>query len=105
MHPDDARARGIADGARVRVANRHGALEAAVRLSDQLMPGVVAMTHGWGQGASPGLTVAQRSAGVNCNVLLPSGPGAFEPISNQSHMTGIPVEVQPLAATAAVAGG
>ena len=42
-----------------------------------------------------GLQVAQRTAGVNCNVLLPSGPGAFEPVSNQSHMTGIPVAVTP----------
>ncbi|MDO9313980.1 MAG: molybdopterin-dependent oxidoreductase, partial [Burkholderiaceae bacterium] len=96
MHPDDARARQIADGDRVRIANRFGTVEAPVRLSAQLMPGVVAMTHGWGQGASPGLSVAQRTAGVNCNVLLPSGPGAFEPISNQSHMTGIPVEVRPV---------
>jgi hypothetical protein len=36
---------------------------------------------------------AQKTAGVNCNVLLPSGAGAYEPISNQSHMTGIPVDV------------
>ncbi len=95
MHPDDAEARQITDGASVRIANRFGMVEAQVKLSDQLMPGVVAMTHGWGQGASVGLSVAQRTAGVNCNVLLPSGPGAFEPISNQSHMTGIPVEVRP----------
>jgi anaerobic selenocysteine-containing dehydrogenase len=94
MHPDDARARHIADGDRVCIANPFGALEAPVKLSGQLMPGVVAMAHGWGQGASPGLSVAQRTAGVNCNVLLPSGPGAFEPISNQSHMTGIAVDVR-----------
>lgn len=103
MHPDDARARRIADGDPVRVANRFGAVETRVRFSDQLMPGVVAMTHGWGQAASPGLSVAQRTAGVNCNVLLPSGPGAFEPISNQSHMTGIAVEVAPAPSSAAAA--
>jgi len=95
MHPDDARIRRIVDGDRVRVANQFGAVETRVQLTDQLMPGVVALTHGWGQAASPGLSVAQRTAGVNCNVLMPSGPGAFEPISNQSHMTGIPVEVDP----------
>lgn len=95
MHPDDARARQIAEGQTVRLFNRHGAVEAPVKLSDQLMPGVVAMAHGWGQAASAGLSVAQRSAGVNCNVLLPSGPGSYEPISNQSHMTGIAVEVRP----------
>jgi anaerobic selenocysteine-containing dehydrogenase len=95
MHPDDARVRQIGDGASVRISNRYGTIEAPVKLSDELMPGVVAMTHGWGHGSTPGMRVAQQTAGVNCNVLLPSGPGAFEPISNQAHMTGIPVDVTP----------
>jgi hypothetical protein len=30
---------------------------------------------------------------VNANVLLPGGPGSYDPFSNQSFMTGIPVEV------------
>jgi hypothetical protein len=37
-------------------------------------------------------------------VLLPSGPGSFEPFSNQSFMTGIAVDLQaaqPLAAVVA----
>jgi anaerobic selenocysteine-containing dehydrogenase len=99
MHPDDAAARRIADGAEVRISNRFGAIEAPVRISDALMPGVVAMTHGWGHAATPGMQFAQRTAGVNCNVLLPSGAEAFEPLSNQAHMTGIPVDVACLEAT------
>ena len=39
------------------------------------------------------MTVAKNAPGVNCNVLLPSGPGSFEPLSNQAHMTGITVQV------------
>jgi hypothetical protein len=64
------------------------------------MRGVVAMTHGWGHARSSGMTFAQQTPGVNCNVLLPSGPGAYEPISNQAHMTGIPVDVAPVAQAA-----
>ena len=96
MHPEDAALRQIEDGATVRVANCNGALEAPVKLSTDLMRGVVAMTHGWGHARSNGMRYAQQTPGVNCNVLLPSGPGAYEPISNQAHMTGIPVEVAPL---------
>ena len=55
-----------------------------------------AQTHGWGQGESRGMRVASGAPGVNCNALLPSGPGSFEPLSNQAHMTGIPVSVTPL---------
>ncbi len=100
MHPDEAAARGVADAAVVRISNRFGAIEAPVRITDTLMPGVVAMTHGWGQGATPGMRVAHDTAGVNCNALLPSGAQAFEPISNQAHMTGIPVEVAAVGTTA-----
>lgn len=93
MHPDDAELRQIADGDNVKVANSNGELATQVKYSDDLMPGVVAMSHGWGHQRSKGMRVASSKPGVNCNVLLPSGPKSFEPISNQAHMTGIPVEV------------
>jgi anaerobic selenocysteine-containing dehydrogenase len=95
MHPEDAAARGVAEGDRVRIWNERGAVEVDVRLDDGLMAGVVAMTHGWGNGRTPGMRVASRHPGVNVNVLLPSGPGSYETVSNQAHMTGIPVEVAP----------
>jgi len=93
MHPDDAQARQLADGDQVRVHNDYGELEAPLKLTDELMPGVVAMTHGGGQARTPGMRVAQAAPGANCNRLLPSGPGSFEPLSNQAHMTGIAVRV------------
>ena len=94
MHPADAEIRQIREGDQVSISNVNGALETQVRLTDELMQGVVAMTHGWGHERSPGMTVASKSPGVNPNALLPCGPGSFEPLSNQSHMTGIPVEVR-----------
>jgi len=93
MHPSDAEIRQIADGAEVVVFNDSGRITAPVRLTDDLMEGVVAMTHGWGHQQSRGMSVANENHGVNCNALLPSGPGSFDPLSNQAHMTGIPVEV------------
>lgn len=46
LHPDDARARGIADGDVVRVFNERGACLAGARLSEQVMAGVVRMATG-----------------------------------------------------------
>jgi len=92
MNPDDAQRLGLADGARVTCRSAHGALDATLAYDADLMPGVVSMTHGWGH-AGGGLRVAQKHPGVNANALLPSGPGSYEPLSNQAHMTGIPVEV------------
>ena len=96
MHPGDAEKRQIVDGAQVTISNANGSIECPVKLSDELIEGVVAMTHGWGHKASNGMRLAQKKAGVNCNVLLPSGSNSFEPLSNQAHMTGIPVDVAPL---------
>ncbi|MFQ5696878.1 MAG: molybdopterin-dependent oxidoreductase [Myxococcota bacterium] len=95
MNPEDARSRGFADAARVSVKSAHGEVETQIRLDESLRPGVVAMTHGWGNARTSGMQVAQRHPGANANILLPAGPGSFEPLSSQAHMTGIRVEVAP----------
>ena len=73
-------------------------MEVELKLASDLRPGVVAMTHGWGNSRTPGMRLAQKTAGANANLLLPSGPGSFDPLSNQAHMTGVPVEVEAAAA-------
>jgi anaerobic selenocysteine-containing dehydrogenase len=50
VHPDDARARGIADGARVRVYNDRGQFRCPARVSDDARPGVVVAPMGWWNG-------------------------------------------------------
>jgi len=94
MHPHDAEKRQIREGDKVSVSNHRGEVIAPVRISDEFMQGVVAMSHGWGHQKASGMRVAQKLPGVNCNILLPSGKDSFEPLSNQAHMTGIPVEVR-----------
>jgi anaerobic selenocysteine-containing dehydrogenase len=70
MHPADAEARGLAAGTRVRISSRVGAVEAAVELTDDIMPGVVSLPHGWGHGrAGATLTVAAQHPGVSINDL------------------------------------
>jgi anaerobic selenocysteine-containing dehydrogenase len=83
----------------VRISNDVGSIEAAVALDTDLRPGVVAMTHGFGFAANPAMSVAHAHPGVNVNELAPSGPGTFEPLSGMSHLTGIPVKVEGIAAT------
>src|SRR5207253_10039811 len=41
LHPDDAGRRGLADGARVRLFNERGAVGLVLRVSDEVLPGVV----------------------------------------------------------------
>ena len=98
MHPKDARALGLEDGTTVHVTSDHGDVRAMLEIDGDLMRGVVSMVHGWGHKGSPRMRVAAGSPGTNPNALLPIGPGSFEPLSSQAHMTGIPVRVEAAAA-------
>ncbi|WP_420452261.1 molybdopterin-containing oxidoreductase family protein [Ilumatobacter sp.] len=93
MDPADAERLGLSDGDEIVVTSAHGEVGATVEVDDTLMPGVVSMVHGWGHDASPKMRVASAHPGTNPNALLPSGPGSFEPLSSQAHMTGIAVTV------------
>ncbi len=94
MHPDEAAALGLSRGDSVVVTSANGEVSATLELDDDLMPGVVWLVHGWGHTASPRLRVAAATPGTNPNALLPTGPGSYEPLSSQAHMTGIPVTVR-----------
>ena len=96
MHPDDMRRLGLRERMLVRVATDADAIELPVRGDSDLMPGVVAVTHGWGHAEAAGMRVAQQLPGVNPNRLLSSGPGRCEPLGNMTHMTGVPVRVDPV---------
>jgi len=93
MNPVDATDRALAEGQHVRVHNEHGSLVAELAFDAHLRPGVVAMSHGFGNEGTSGMPVAQSHPGVNVNRLSPSGPGSFDPISAMGQLTGIPVEV------------
>lgn len=93
MHPDDVTRLGLSDGTEVTVASDHGNIIATVRADEDLRQGVVAMTHGWGHANNPRLRLAHNHPGTNVNALLPTGAGSYDPLSNMSFMTGIPVTV------------
>lgn len=95
MHPRDLAAHGLTDGQRVCVRSRVGEVEIEVQASDEVMPGVVSLPHGFGH-ARPGvrMSVASAHAGVSINDLtdeqyadVPSGNAA---------LNGTPVSVRAL---------
>jgi anaerobic selenocysteine-containing dehydrogenase len=95
VHPDDAAAAGLADGDRAEIRSATGSITLPVVLDDDLMPGVIAIPHGWGHRGADGLAVAQAAAGENVNVLAPDGPDACEPLSGMARLTAIPVDLRP----------
>ncbi len=67
LHPDDAAARGLTAGDRVRIHNDRGAFEAEVEITDAVRPGVVASSKGYwpkmlGGEANVNATVDERDS-------------------------------------------
>ncbi|MFW5925889.1 MAG: molybdopterin-containing oxidoreductase family protein [Myxococcota bacterium] len=95
MHPEDATQAGLGDGDYADVASAVSTVRLPVKLLEDLMPGTVALPHGWGHQHAEGLSVARKTRGVNVNLLAADGPERLERISGMAHLTGIPVDVRP----------
>ncbi len=95
MHPEDAGKAGLAEGAFADVSSTTGTVRIPVKYLSELMPGTVALPHGWGHQPARGLSVASKTRGVNVNLLSADGPQNLDPLSGMSHLTGIPVTVKP----------
>ena len=95
IHPDDAAARGLADGAEAEVASPRGAVRLKAEVSDSMMPGTVSIPHGWGHGLDGvGLSVARERPGVSVNDV--TDDLAIDPLSNNAGLSGVLVEVRAL---------
>jgi anaerobic selenocysteine-containing dehydrogenase len=94
VHPDDASRLGLVDGENAVVRSRAGEIVVPVEVTDDVMPGVVSIPHGWGHDL-PGvsLSVAGKHAGTNSNLL--ADELVVEPLSGTAVLNGIPVELEP----------
>ena len=74
MHPDDMAARALTEGERVRIASAHGSVEARVKADATLRPGVVTLSHGWGDGQGANVnqltSLSDRRAPINAMPVL-----------------------------------
>ncbi len=95
MNPRDGARLGVESGALVEVRSEVASVRLPVELTDDMMPGAVALPHGWGHQDADGLSVARRTTGANVNLLAADGPDALEYFSGMAKLNGIWVEVTP----------
>ena len=68
MHPTDAAQRHLGPGQKVSVRSRVGSVEVPIEITEEMMPGVVSIPHGWGHDRlGIQLEVAQQHAGESIN--------------------------------------
>ena len=91
MNPADLASRELIDGSRVRVTSRVGSVEVEVAATDDLMPGVVSLPHGYGHARDGVLMTRSREVpGVSINDL--TDPELLD-VSGNAALNGVPVAV------------
>lgn len=92
ISPQDAERMALHNGGSARITSRVGSVVAPVEITDDLMPGVVSLPHGWGHDDDAAqLSVAQAHPGVNTNVL--TDDQAYDVASGTAVLFGTPVTV------------
>lgn len=92
VHPDDARRLGLSSGGTAQVQSRVGKVTAPVEVTDEVMPGIVCLPHGWGYDEDGiEMHTAKTKPGVNSNAL--TDDAALDALSGNCALNGIPVQV------------
>ena len=92
INPLDASTIGVEAGGNIKVRSKAGELIAPVELTEDILPGVVSLPHGWGHGLDGTTTeVANAHAGVNSNIL--TDEAEVDAVSGNAVLNGIPVEL------------
>jgi anaerobic selenocysteine-containing dehydrogenase len=94
MHPADAARHGVEEAERVKVASDTGSVEVPLEISDEMMPGVVSLPHGWGH-HRPGTrqAVAAEHPGASLNDL--TDDQRVDALTGVAAFSGVPVTVEP----------
>ncbi|QXH55621.1 molybdopterin oxidoreductase family protein [Pseudomonas maumuensis] len=93
MHPQDMHQRQLQDGQLVTVRSRTGVIEVPVQASEEMMPGVVSLPHGYGHGRQGArLQVAAAQPGASANDL--TDERLRDGVSGNAALNGVPVQVE-----------
>ena len=97
MHSQDLAALGITSGEIIEVYSAHGRIPAVAAASDDIKPGVISMSHCWGDSPDPALDTDARvrALGSNTNRLIDNRQLA-EKYSGMPRQSTIPVAIRKL---------
>jgi anaerobic selenocysteine-containing dehydrogenase len=100
IHPQDAARLQLKDGAlaQIETASKQGprSVQAQVQISEEMMPGVVSLPHGWGHNLNGAqLTLAAQRPGANLNALLDDQ--LRDPLSGNAVLGGVAITMHAVA--------
>lgn len=99
LHPDEAAARGLADGQRVRVISATGSIELPIEISDEIRSGVVSIPHGFGH-HRPGVGWRRAAAKGGASMNDITDPAIVDRLTGNAAFNAIPVRLEVVRAEA-----
>ncbi|MCH9651642.1 MAG: molybdopterin oxidoreductase family protein [Deltaproteobacteria bacterium] len=101
IHPQDAENLGLGGGESAKVTSRTGSIVVPVEVSDEVMPGVVSLPHGWGHSRpETRLQVASKRPGASLNDI--TDEHRVDPLCGNAALTGVPVDIERMPQAGAV---
>lgn len=94
LHPDDLKELGVMENELVDITSATGDIRIQAKALDTLVRKSIAVPHGWGHQHAKGLSVANKTKGVNVNLLAADGPDRIDKVSGMAHLTGFVVDVK-----------
>ena len=94
LHPDDLKELGVMENELVDITSATGDIRIQAKALDTLVRKSIAVPHGWGHQHAKGLSVANKTKGVNVNLLAADGPDGIDKVSGMAHLTGFVVDVR-----------
>ena len=91
MHPHDATRAGCATASGCASPRASGAVEAPLEVSDEMLPGVVSLPHGWGHARAGTRLRSRRRA--RRERQRPDRRALVDPLCGTAALNGVPVEV------------
>jgi anaerobic selenocysteine-containing dehydrogenase len=93
VNPGDMSSLGLADGDEVEIRSARSAIPAVVVGDLTVPPGVVSMSHAWGDGPDRDAEFLELGS---CTSRLVDGRSAYDAVTGMPLMTAVPVAITPL---------
>lgn len=94
LNPEDATARELADGAKVKVISRVGEIEVALKVTDEMRPGVVSVPHGFGHGLREGTGWKHAASLEGASVNDITDPSVVDEVTGNAAFNSVPVRLE-----------
>jgi len=93
---EDAKELGIEDFQTIKVSSNIGSIEIPVKVTPDLMKGVIWIPHGWGRTVQDVPDLAMEKKGVNVNIIMNDAWKDLETFAGMVLLDGVPVKIEKL---------